>query len=46
MWGYRLTEQRHREIRDGLTARDAHGHTAPEGVTVTGPLAPATAVES
>jgi len=46
MWGYRLTEQRHREIRDGLATRDAQGHTAPEGVTVTGPLAPATAVES
>jgi len=45
MWGYRLTEQRHREIRDGLETVDAQGHMAPEGVTVAGPLAPATAIE-
>ena len=46
MWGYRLNETRHREIREGLAAQDAMGASAPEGVKVAGPLAPATAVET
>jgi Na+/melibiose symporter-like transporter len=41
MWGYRLTETRHQEIRDGLAARDAMGAAEPQGVVVAGPLAPA-----
>jgi Na+/melibiose symporter-like transporter len=46
MWGYRLTEGRHKEIRDGLAKRDAQGPMPPEGLTVAGPMAPATAIES
>jgi Na+/melibiose symporter-like transporter len=38
MWGYRLTEQRHREIRDGLEARDATTDTSPAAYTE--PLTP------
>jgi Na+/melibiose symporter-like transporter len=45
MWGYRLTEQRHQEIRDGLAARDGLGAAETESVTVSGPLAPAAVVE-
>ncbi len=46
MWGYRLTEQRHKEIRDGLVARDGLGADAPESVTVSGAFAPAAAIET
>ncbi len=45
MWRYRLTEHRHKEIRDGLAERDAQGHMTPDGATVTGPMAPAAAIE-
>jgi Na+/melibiose symporter-like transporter len=45
MWGYRLTEQRHQEIRDGLAVRDGLAAAETESVTVSGPLAPAAAVE-
>ncbi len=47
MWGYRLTAQRHAEIRDGLKIHDdKFGHASPEGIIVAGPLAPAIAAEA
>jgi Na+/melibiose symporter-like transporter len=45
MRGYRLTEQRHKEIRDGLAAREGADAAEPEAVTVSGPMAPAAVVE-
>lgn len=44
MWGYRLTEERHHEIRESLAARDAQ-RTAQASPAVSGSLAPASAVD-